>query len=166
MSIAETLLPEYDHEMANTRRMLERTPEAAASWKPHEKSMSLGTLARHLADIPAWGSTLGMEVFDIAPLDGPPWVAPQFSSTAEALSAFDTSVAETRRIIAATTDAEFMKPWSFAMGGQVLFTTTRVGVVRTWIINHLIHHRGQFSVYLREQNVPVPGMYGPSADES
>lgn len=165
MSIAESLLPEFDHEMATTRKFLERTPEANPDWKPHDKSMSLGTLAAHLADLPSWGVQLDVAELDIAPPGGPAYQSPPFETTASALAQFDRNVAAARAKIAAMSDAEFMKPWSLLMGGQTLFTMPRVAVARTWVLNHIIHHRAQYGVYLRLNNIPIPGSYGPSADD-
>jgi uncharacterized damage-inducible protein DinB len=166
MSIAESLLPEFDHEMATTRKFLGRTPETKLDWKPHDKSMSLGTLAAHLVDIPSWGVTLDVAELDIKPKDGPAYTTPEFGSTASALARFDGNVAAARAKIASMSDAEFVKPWSLLMGGQTLFTMPRVAVARTWVLNHIIHHRAQYGVYLRLNNVPIPGSYGPSADET
>ena len=165
MSIAESLLPEFDHEMATTRKFLERTPEANPDWKPHDKSMSLGTLAAHLADLPSWGVQLDVAELDIAPPGGPAYESPKFESTASTLAQFDRNVAAARVTIAAMSDAEFMKPWSLLMGGQTLFTMPRTAVARTWVLNHIIHHRAQYGVYLRLNNIPIPGSYGPSADD-
>lgn len=166
MSIAESLLPEFDHEMATTRKFIERTPEAKLDWKPHEKSMSLGMLAGHLADLPSWGTQLDVAELDIAPPGGPAYESPMFESTAKALAQFDANVAAARAKIASMSDEDFMKPWSLLMGGQTLFTIPRVAVARTWVLNHIIHHRAQYGVYLRLNDVPIPGSYGPSADET
>lgn len=166
MSIADALVTEFDHETATTRKLLERTPATAAAWKPHEKSMTLGTLACHLAEIPSWGGPgLHLPELDIAPVGGPAYVSPTFESTEALLATFDKNVAEARAVLAGMSDEDYMRPWSLLMGGKTLFTIPRLNVARTWVLNHLIHHRGQYSVYLRLQHVPVPGSYGPSADE-
>lgn len=162
MSIAQSLLPEFDQEMANTRKMLERIPEDKFSYKPDPKSMTMGRLAAHVAEMPSWGSmTMGMDSLD---LKGPftPF-AP--TNRKELLEGFDKNIASARAAIAAGTDEQFMQPWSLKMGEQVLFTMPRIGVIRSMVMNHVIHHRAQLSVYYRLNGVPVPGMYGPSADE-
>lgn len=164
MALKDTLLPEFDHEMAVTRRLLERVPFAEAGWKPHPKSMSLGELASHLADIPGWTSVLlRSSGFD---MDGAGGDGPKQQPTHEALlAAFDANVRSARDLIADTSDAQFMEPWTLRGGGQEVFTQPKVGVLRSWLFSHSIHHRGQLSVYLRLRDVPVPGIYGPSADE-
>lgn len=162
MSLNQALLPEFDHEMQTTRRTLERVPEDKLGWKPHQKSMTLGGLATHLATINHWvDATLGMDSFDVA--TAPP--TPELKSRAEILAAFDQNVASARKTIAAAPDSELMKPWSLIAGGKPVFTLPRIAVLRSFIMNHTIHHRGQLSVYLRLNDVPVPSIYGPSADE-
>ncbi|HXU34593.1 MAG TPA: DinB family protein [Thermoanaerobaculia bacterium] len=163
MSISETLLPELDHEMATTRRMLERVPIAEkGDWKPHEKSMSLSRLANHVAELPGWLTvTVTSEALDLANYSSPT------HATSEALLAsFDALVTEGRAALAAASDEDLFVPWALQMGGQELFKIPRVAVLRTWVFNHIVHHRGQLTVYLRELGVPVPSIYGPSADES
>jgi uncharacterized damage-inducible protein DinB len=165
MTIRDALLPEYDHEMGTTRRLLERTPEAEFAWKPHEKSMSLGALAGHIANIPHWcNAILEHTVFDLAGVgeDARPRLP---TSQAELLAEFDRKVAAARAGIAAAADGQMMAPWTFKQGGQEIFTMPRVAAIRSFIMNHLIHHRGQLSVYLRLKNVPLPKIYGPTADE-
>ncbi|GMV10392.1 MAG: hypothetical protein ABS52_09030 [Gemmatimonadetes bacterium SCN 70-22] len=167
MSIADTIVAEFDHETTTTRKFLERTPAAAAGWKPHEKSMTLGQLAAHLANLPSWGgSMLLLPELDIAPVGQPPLKGPDFQSTEALLATFDRNVAEARTILAGMSDEEYGRPWTLLAGGQQVFTIPRLAVARTYVLNHLIHHRGQYSVYLRLQDVPVPGSYGPSADET
>ena len=167
MAIREALLPEYDHEMANTRKLLERLPDDRATWKPHEKSMTLHRLATHVVEIPGWvTSILDAESFDVAPAGGTPRVPPSLGSRQDFPQAFDKNVASARAKIAAQSDAEFMTPWSLKNSGRTVLTLPRAGVVRSMLLNHLIHHRAQLGVYLRLQNVPLPSLYGPSADES
>lgn len=167
MSIAEAVLPEFDQEMASTRRLLERVPEADAGWKPHEKSYSLGNLAIHLCMLPGWGVvTLEQTELDLNPPGGQPWKAPDFTTTAEALKVFDDNVAKARAAIAAASDADYMVPWSLKNAGHTVMTLPRVVVLRSFVMNHLIHHRGQLTVYLRLRNVPLPSVYGPTADDS
>ena len=166
MAIKDTLLPEFDQEMASTRRMLERVPEDALDWQPHAKSMTLGRLATHLAEVPAWGPrALTTESWDPVPPGSPPPVRRSLPSRAAILELFDDNVAKARAAIAAADDAAFGRPWTMSRGGVPAFTLPRAAVVRRMLLSHLIHHRGQFGVYLRLREVPVPGVYGPSADE-
>lgn len=163
MTVAEALLPEFDHEMTVTRRLLERIPEDKFEWKPHPKSMSLIALAAHVATIPSWGApTLKQPELDLGGV--PPNAAP--ASRAALLAQFDTNVAETRAALVGRTDAELMQIWSLKHNGQKIFTMPRASVWRGFVMNHHIHHRAQLSVYLRLNDVPVPAMYGPSADEA
>jgi uncharacterized damage-inducible protein DinB len=162
MAISEMLLPEYDEEMKNTRKMLERVPEDKLDYKPHEKSMALGRLASHIAELPGWAAhTLQTEVLELQ-AGQQPYLA---TSSEQLLRDFDKNVAEGRRLIANATDADFAKIWTFKYAGQTVFSMPRVAVVRSVVMNHMIHHRAQLSVYLRLNEVEIPGMYGPSADE-
>lgn len=165
MPIVDSLLPEYDHELATTRRLLERVPEADLAWKPHQKSMSLGQLAGHVANLPFWLiATMTADFYDLtaggkeARLDPP-------ASSQELLASFDDKVKKARASLAAATDAQMMAPWALKNGDQEIFSLPRVAVVRSFVMNHLIHHRGQLSVYLRLRDVPLPSIYGPTADE-
>ena len=163
MPLSQSLLPEFDQEMANTRRVLERIAEDQIGWKPHDKSMSLGRLATHVAELPGWANVfLNSEFLDLAAMDYKPHVA---SSRQELLELFDSKVAESRAAIQATEDPAFLEPWTLRKGDHVIFTLPRVAVMRSMLLNHLIHHRGQLTVYLRLTGIPVPGLYGPSADE-
>ncbi len=166
MSLSETLLSEFDAEMAGTRRTLERIPEDKLTWKPHEKSMLLGRLAGHLAELPGFGATvLTTDKLDRAasrPPDFKPLVA---ESQKQVLQIFDKKVAETRAAIAATSDEEWNKNWTLSMGEKKIFSGTRQTAIRRMMMNHIIHHRAQLGVYLRLTGVPVPSIYGPSADE-
>jgi uncharacterized damage-inducible protein DinB len=167
MAISQALLPEFDMEMANTRKTLERIPENKFGWKPHEKSMELGRLASHLAELPGWTEhTLTQESIDINPPGGQQFEAANLSSRKEVLDLFDKNVASARAAIAGASDAEFMKPWSLLNGGTVVFTLPKAAVLRSFVLSHSIHHRAQLGVYLRLNDVPVPSIYGPSADES
>lgn len=164
--IATSLLPEFDLEMANTRKVLERVPEADFAWKPHAKSFSMGELAGHVASIPGWmTSTLVDDAFDVSP-GGVPASFPKAASAKEAVAMFDEGVPVARAALEAASDAAFLESWSLLASGEPLFTMPRVAVVRSFVMNHLIHHRAQLSVYLRLKDVPVPALYGPSADES
>ena len=166
MSIAQSLLPEFDQEMATTRKHLERTPAAQSDWKPHPKSMSLGGLAIHLAELPSWvKSTMTATELDLNPPGGSSYVSPKFQSVPALLALFDEHVKSGRAAIAAASDKDFQVPWSLKSGGAVFFTMPRIAVLRSFVLNHLIHHRGQYTVFLRLRDVPVPQSYGPTADE-
>ena len=163
MPLVDALLPEFDHEMTVTRKLLERVPDGQFDWKPHPKSMSLGQLAQHVATIPSWGSaTVTQEEFDVAGV--PP--VPAAQTRAALLAMFDRNVKDTRAALAGRSDAEMMVPWTLKNGGQAIFSMPRAGVWRSFVLSHLVHHRGQLSVYLRMHDVPLPSMYGPSADEA
>jgi uncharacterized damage-inducible protein DinB len=166
MAIRDALLPEFDHEMASTRRMLERVPEERFAWKPHAKSMALGGLATHVANIPTWAAhAMTNETFDIMPDGTPLPQTPPAASQSALLATFDQNVVAARGVIAAAEDAALMKNWSLLRHGQTIMSMPRAAVLRSFVMNHLIHHRAQLGVYLRLNDVPVPGMYGPSADE-
>ena len=161
MHIASSLLPEFDQEMAATRRLLERVPDTDPEWKPHPKSFPVAHLAQLLAWMPGWiGQTLTSTERDLAAGDGY-----GIEKTAALLAMFDDNVRTSRAAIAAAKDSDYEVPWSLKMKGDVLFTLPR-GVVVRQHITHLSHHRGQMTVYLRLLNVPVPSIYGPTADES
>jgi uncharacterized damage-inducible protein DinB len=167
MTISELLLPEFDQEMSVTRTVLERVPEDKFEFKPHPKSGTMIWLATHVANLPLWATTtLTGDSLDVAPEGAPPMTLPKANSRQELLDLFDRHAAAARQAIAATSDAEFQKPWSLRMTGKTLFTLPRVAVVRRLVLNHLIHHRAQLIVYLRLNNIPVPAIYGPSADEN
>jgi len=162
MSIAQMILPEFDQEMANTRKMLERVPDGKFEYKPHEKSMTLGRLAAHVAEVPSYATgTLRVEKMDFTGEEKP--FAPV--TRQELLDAFDKYVAEARGMLAAASDEELAKIWTLTFKGQHIFSMPRAAVLRTMVMSHLIHHRAQLGVYLRLCNVEIPGMYGPSADE-
>lgn len=163
MSIAQSLLPEFDHEFAVLRKTLERVPEGLGEFKPHEKSMAMGRLAGHLTELPGWvNATLEQDELDFAKMDYKPFIP---ATTAELVGALDKALAKARPAIAGTSDADMMKPWTLRQGEQVFFTMPKVAVLRSFVMNHMIHHRAQLGVYLRLNDVPVPATYGPSADE-
>lgn len=165
MAIKDGLLMEFEQEMANTRKTLERVPDGNFAWKPHEKSMTLGRLASHVAEIPGWGHmTMSTESLDLAPPGAPPYQPQTATSTKELLASFDKHVVDMRGVLAAA-DEDYMKPWSLLMTGKTIFTMPKIAVLRGMVMNHLIHHRAQLGVYLRLNNVPLPPTYGPSADE-
>ena len=162
MGIADALLPEFDHEMTVTRKLLERVPEGQFDWKPHEKSMTLGQLAQHVATIPRGGSvTLSQHEFDLA--SNPP--PPQATTRAELLALFDGHVRDARAALVGKGDGEMTAPWALKRGTSVVFSMPRTAVWRSFVMSHLIHHRAQLGVYLRMHDVPLPSVYGPSADE-
>lgn len=165
MSIAESLLPEFDREMGLTRRVLERVPDGVFAWKPHEKSMTLGRLAEHLAELPGWMKVSIVES-GIEMTTGRPEGYQSPATRAAVLEMFDRNAAVARAALAGRTDAEMMAPWTLKAQGKEIFTMPKAVVIRGFVMNHIIHHRGQMSVYLRLQNVPVPSIYGPSADEA
>jgi uncharacterized damage-inducible protein DinB len=167
MPLSEALLPEFDHEMANTRKTLERVPDDKFSWKPHEKSGTMGWLATHVANIPSWVTfTLSQDSLDLAPPGGGSvGPAPAANSQKELLEAFDKNVTAARAALAGATDAQLAKPWSLLKGGKTILTMPKIAVLRGFVMNHSIHHRAQLGVYLRLNDVPVPAIYGPSADE-
>jgi uncharacterized damage-inducible protein DinB len=166
MSISQSLLPEFDQEMVNTRKTLERVPDDKLTWKPHEKSMALGRLAGHLAELSGWSvEIINKDVLDFAPPGAPPAQPMIATSRQQILDAFDKGVPAARAAIAGASDEHLMKSWTLAMGGKPLFTMPRVVVLRSFVMNHVIHHRAQLGVYLRLNDVPVPSIYGPSADE-
>jgi uncharacterized damage-inducible protein DinB len=157
---------EYEMECAGTRKALERIPDDKLGWKPHEKSMSMGQLASHLAEAPGWmGVYIEQDSFDVAPPGGSEYKPTILKSRQEILDLFDKNVAAAKAVLAKADDATMMKPWALLKGGQKMFSMPRVAVVRNFVLNHNIHHRAQLGVYLRMNNVAVPGHYGPSADE-
>jgi len=163
MAMKEAFFAEFDHEMATTRKLLERVPEDRLAWKPHERSMSLGGLAQHVANIPHWSTViLKQREFDQA--DAPPRLA-EPHSRAEILQLFERTTKEARAAMDIS-DPEWMAPWTFKQSGHEVFTLPKAAALRGWVMNHGVHHRGQLSVYLRMLNVPLPAMYGPSADEA
>jgi len=165
MSISQSLLPEFDQEMANTRKTLERVPDDKLGWKPHPKSMAMGDLAQHIATMVGWSvDTMAKDSFDVAP-GGQPYQPPKLGSRQEILSAFDNGVAKARAAIGGASDEQFMKPWSLLNNGKPMMTMPRIAVIRGFVMNHTIHHRAQLGVYLRLNDLPVPSIYGPSADE-
>ena len=167
VAIRDMILPEFDREMAVTRTTLERVPEGNPDWAPHAKSMKLGRLAGHIAELPALGAaTLDLDSFDINPPGAPPRQPNVMTSRKQVLELFDKNVASARASLAKATDEQLMHLWSFSAAGKNLFTVPRIAAFRSFVISHVIHHRGQLSVYLRMNNALVPSIYGPSADEN
>lgn len=161
MTLAQMLAPEFDQEMATTRRMLERVPADKLAWTPHPKSMTAGQLAGHLAELPTWiNATLQMTDLDLAGYE-----SKKHTSLDTILADFDAAVAAAKPVLANAPDADFAVDWTLRMGDQVFFTMPRLAVLRSFVFSHIVHHRAQLGVYLRLLDVPVPGSYGPSADE-
>jgi uncharacterized damage-inducible protein DinB len=166
MALSDTILPEFDQEMATTRRTLERVPEGKPDWKPHEKSMTISRLAGHLAELPMFAvMAFQGDSFDFQAPGAPPRQPTVMTSRRQLLELFDGNVAAARAAIAKASDEDMHKTWALLSGGKAIFSMPRIAVLRHMILNHVIHHRGQLSVYLRMNNVPVPSIYGPSADE-
>ena len=167
MSIADSILPEFDQEMAGTRKVLERVPNDKLDWKAHPKSNTIGWVASHLADIPGWVGSHWQEIRStFAPPGKEPYRTKILKSREEMLATFDNNVAEARTTIAATPDAKFHESWSLLKGGEKIFSLPKITVFRSFIMNHSIHHRAILCVYLRLNDMAVPGMYGPSGDET
>ena len=167
MALSAALLPEFDQEMKNTRKTLERVPDDKLGWKPHEKSWAMGGLATHVANLVSWANfSIERDSFDLAPNGVPIPQAPAAKSRQELLAIFDKNVAAERAAIAGASDAELMKMWALQRNGQTLMTVPKIAVLRSFVMNHGIHHRAQLGVYLRLNDIPVPAIYGPSADEN
>jgi uncharacterized damage-inducible protein DinB len=161
MTISETLLPEFDQEMASTRKLLECVPENKFSWKPHDKSMTLGRLASHVAEMPNWAFfTIAQDKLELGPNDK----SFNAATKSELMEGLGKHAAAAREAIAGASDGHLAKIWEFYYGGQKVLSMPRAAVLRGMVMSHMIHHRGQLSVYLRLLDVPIPGMYGPSAD--
>ena len=164
MKVADALLLDFDEEISHTRRILERVPEDKPQWKPHEKSMPLGQLAMHVAQLPQFAALmLTGDEFDMATQKFPDHT---FASTANLLATLEDTSRETRSLLEAADDQFLLNRWKLRFGDKTLFDAPRAVLIRTMFLNHLVHHRGQLSVYLRLNDVPVPGIYGPSADEN
>ncbi len=147
MSLSQSLLPEFDHEMANTRKVLERISDDKLHWKAHEKSNTMGWVGMHLAEIPGWvDATLNQESVDVNPPDGEPYRTPEVTTRQDILDRFDKNIAAARAAIAATSDEQFMKPWSLLTGGEPIFTLPRAAALRSFVLNHSIHHRAHLCV--------------------
>jgi uncharacterized damage-inducible protein DinB len=163
MTQIESLRHEFEHETAKTRTHLERLPGDKLDWRPHEKSYTAGALASHLVECVGWADS----IFSLDEVDINPATYESFNarSVAELLTTFDDKVARGARALAAANDTMLGSPWRLKLRGKTRFERTKADVFRDFTLSHLIHHRGQFSVYLRLLNVAVPGTYGPSADE-
>jgi uncharacterized damage-inducible protein DinB len=167
MTIGQSMLPEFEMEMAGTRKVLERIADDKLDWKIHDKSNTIGWVANHLADIPGWVEmTITEDALDVEPVEGQPYQSPKETSTTAILELFDKNVAQAKSLLETVEDATLFEPWSLQKQGETLMTMPRVAVLRTWVLNHTIHHRAHLCVYLRVNDIPVPGLYGPSADDA
>jgi len=166
MALRDALLPEFDYEMTTTRKTLERVPEDKVNWKPHDTSMAMGRLAGHIAEMPGFAAvTFQGDTFDFAPPGGKPMEPTVMTSRKQLLEVFDKNVAAAREALSKASDEQLQKTWTLMNGGKTFFSMPRIQVMRSMIMNHIVHHRGQLSVYLRMNQVPVPSIYGPSGDE-
>lgn len=164
MPIIDRFLAEFEHEAATTRKLLERAPEDHYDWKPHPKSMSLRELCSHLAEIPVWVPFIfSADEFEVDPKTYRPFAA---ESRSDLLEKFDSNVKQVRETLGAQPDGVLQATWRFKAKGQVVFEFPRLAVLHNFILKHLVHHRGQLSVYLRLKDIPIPSIYGPSADEA
>lgn len=165
MPIAASMLPEFDQEMATTRKVLEGLPADRLDFRPHPKSYTMGGLATHIATLPSWGKmTVELDTFDMSPPDRPPPRAPEGLTAAQILERFDETVAAAREALQGATDETLMAPWTLLDGGKEVFKLPRVAVFRSFVMNHLIHHRAQLSLYFRLAGLKPPFIYGPPGD--
>lgn len=166
MSVTTLLLPQFDVEIAAARRLLARVPEGRNDWQPHPKSMKLGRLAIHVAEIPGWVvSTFTQDSLHIAAPGAPPYVSPELTTSAALVAMLDANAAKGRAALAAAPDSALGDPWTFLYAGRAAFTRPKLDVYFSFCLHHFVHHRAQLGVYLRLLDIPIPGMYGPSADE-
>jgi hypothetical protein len=167
MQITELLLTELDHEAVGIRNTLERVPEGKNDWKPHEKSMALGYLATIVANVPAWlDMVVNIDELDINPPGGSRFRPPEWKTRAELLNQFEASLKKAREVLQKTTDDHLLNTrWRMLSGGKLMMEQSRYEAVREGVLNHMAHHRGQLTVYLRLLGEKVPAIYGPSADE-
>lgn len=162
----QALLAELDQEAAVTRKVLERCPVEKYDWRPHPKSFTMGGLASHIANNPAWGvDVINNDSFDVAPEGAPPYREDAAKSREELLTLFDKNTAAMRAALASASDEHLAKTWSLLATGKTIFSMPRIACLRSYVMNHTVHHRAQLTVYLRLNDVPVPAVYGPSADE-
>jgi uncharacterized damage-inducible protein DinB len=166
MKISDALLPEFDQEMAGVRKVLARCAEDKFSFRPHPKSFTMVSLATHIVNMVGWtNDVIEKDTFDVAPPGAPPYTEEPVKSSADLLERFDKAAAAARAALAGASDEQFLAPWSLLQGGQTLFSMPRVVCIRSFVMNHTIHHRAQLCLYLRLNDIPVPALYGPSADE-
>lgn len=164
--LSDLFLTDFDAETATARKLLERVPDGKPDWRPHPRSMTLGRLATHVSELPIWvTNTFIADELDLAPGGKKPDFFPVLPTTAAMLEQLDRNTARAREVLAAATDEDFLKPWTLKWGGNAIWTKSKHEVFRIWAMHHLVHHRAQLGVYLRLLDVPIPGSYGPSADE-
>ena len=167
MSLAQAFAAEFDHEIGGTRKHIANLTDDQLGWKPHEKSFTTGQLANHLVNILDWlRLTAEADSFDLEPPGEEPWRPPELMSVKEILAAFDAKVPTARGSLLAIADEDMYTTWSLLKAGEVMMAMPRIACVRSFILNHMIHHRAQLGVYLRMNDLPVPSVYGPSADDA
>jgi len=167
MKLSELFLPEFDNEIQGVRKTLERVPDGKFDWKPHSKSGTMGWLAGHLANLPWWATvTIQQDSLDLMPGGKAMELPPAPKSNKELLAMFEAKAAEGRAALAAASDEELRKPWTLYKAGQQVLQMPKFVVLRNFVLNHMVHHRAQLGVYLRLNNIAVPAIYGPSADEA
>jgi uncharacterized damage-inducible protein DinB len=165
MSIAELLVPEFDHEIVITREVLARVPDDRGEWKPHAKAFPMAHLAQLVARLPGWvPMMLDRSELDISPVDGPKFPGYSIEKTATLLAEFDRNAKAARTALAAATDGAMHEPWTLKKAGEVVLTDSRYQMLRSMVLNHQVHHRAQLGLYLRLTDQKVPQMYGPTAD--
>ena len=163
MPVIDGMLQELDQEAATTRRVLERVPNEHLTWRPHEKARTLGELALHVATVPGAVAEL---VAAQSPVQAPQFKDPQPQNASELVPTLDDSIAKARKALGGMSDSDLMSTWRMMLGEREIFAIPRIAMLRTVMLNHWYHHRGQLSVYLRQLDVPIPSIYGPSADEN
>ena len=164
MPLIDTLLPEFDREMGQTRKVLDRVPDGQFDWRPHPTSMTVGRLAEHLAEFPLW-ATMTMSQGELDMMTSRPADYQSPATRAAVLAMFDANLKTGRTHLVNKTDGEFDAPWTLKAGGKEMFTMPKASVMRAFVLNHMVHHRGQMTVYLRMLGVKIPSIYGPSGDE-
>jgi uncharacterized damage-inducible protein DinB len=163
MKLIDSLIQEFEHEAQTTRKHLERLPEDKLAWRPHEKSFTASGLASHIVECIGWTDAIfNLDEFNFDPATYKPY---QATSVADLLKTLESNVQKGKQALVEVTEATLEEPWRLTVAGRLLFERSRSAVLRDFVLSHVIHHRGQFSVYLRLLNIPVPGSYGPSADE-
>lgn len=166
MSLSKLFLTEFEQEMTHTRKTIERITDDKFNWRPHEKSFTMGDLATHLANIQTWvNATLNMDEFDMHPKEGEEFIPPKAENKNEVLELFDKNNEEAKQSLTNTSDEKLNENWSLLSGGNTIFTMPKSDVIRSFVLNHIIHHRAQLGIYLRLNDIPVPAIYGPTADE-
>lgn len=164
MPLIDALLPEFDREMGQTRKVLDRVPDGQFAWRPHPTSVTLGRLAEHLVEMPLWAAKT-MAESELEMLTPRPADYQSPATRTAVLARFDANLKAGRAALLNKTDGEFDAPWTLNAGGRELFTMPKASVMRSFVLSHMVHHRGQMTVYLRMLGVKIPSIYGPSGDE-